>query len=633
MLNLEEYKTIIRMEREYQGIINNTEYLNNLILEENKTINLGMNIGYFIKNEMLDRIENILLIYSVSVAYHYYDEIGYWPHFFEICGLKGTTKYDSQVGYTIESTLADKGYLEYKREGPFRYVGAILEQTGITKRSIPKYVDIIKILYIKYKHEENLFKLKDYFDEYLEIIDCPKYLKGYLKDKAGWEFTLHVLKIVDYVLKGTLKTGDIYDIRGFYPGFWEEFFYLYRLEHENIGKIYKPKFHKEKTRKPSIDLNKEISLEWKHKPDYISKDGNYSIFYSNMPEIKIKNKYLLDNNIYFLFLDIGFGPKRIRDGDQFIKFLEDEPCVIGEIWAEPFDRKSKNFNQTKVEPIRFCYISKDHVVLPTSMYKSGETITVKILTKKVQLLDCETSQENSDVFIIPENFNEVKVKVKSNKFNIVFVLPINRTTSDILPKQKIYHQWREEVLDEKLGYFNSHIALLPEGKNLIRAWKLYRRNNKNSIKILNNIHGKDPMVKELKQILNCLLYLKKFRIKAISKELEHYSKGDFKEIIYTYKNYYSIIYDEPVKQGVTITDNILKSIPFLEEDKVLLKNINNIINGEKIEYNSWIELLLLYKMSINNGEEVDFYKSELKKTYKYIPSSPETGELLKDIYK
>ena len=77
----------------------------------------------------------------------------------------------------------------------------------------------------------------------------------------------------------------------------------------------------------------------------------------------------------------------------------------------------------------------------------------------------------------------------------------------------------------------------------------------------------------------------------------------------------------------------MKSIPFLEEDKVLLKNINNIINGEKIEYNSWIELLLLYKMSINNGEEVDFYKSELKKTYKYIPSSPETGELLKDIYK
>ncbi len=172
MLNLEKYKTIIRMEREYQEIINDTEYLNNLILEENKTINLGMNIGYFIKNEMLDRIENILLIYSVSVAYHYYDEIGYWPHFFEICGLKGTTKYDSQVGY------------------------AILEQTGITKRFIPKYVDIIKILYIKYKHEENLFKLKDYFDEYLEIIDCPKYLKGYLKDKAGWEFTLHVLVFV-----------------------------------------------------------------------------------------------------------------------------------------------------------------------------------------------------------------------------------------------------------------------------------------------------------------------------------------------------------------------------------------------------------------------------------------------------
>lgn len=106
MLNLEEYKVIIRMEREYQEIINNTEYLNNLILEENQMRNLGMNIGYFIENEMLDRIENILLIYSVSVAYHYYDEIGYWPHFFEICGLKGATKYGAQVGHAIESTFS-----------------------------------------------------------------------------------------------------------------------------------------------------------------------------------------------------------------------------------------------------------------------------------------------------------------------------------------------------------------------------------------------------------------------------------------------------------------------------------------------------------------------------------------------
>ena len=170
MLNLEEYKAIIRMERKYGGIINDTEYLNSWILEENQIRNLGMNIGYFIENELLDRIENILLIYSVSVAYHYYDEIGYWPHFFEICGLERTAKYGVQVGHAIESTLVDKGYLEYKREGPFRYVGAILEQTGITKRSIPKYVSIIKNVHLRYKHGENVCELKDYLYYYFDII-------------------------------------------------------------------------------------------------------------------------------------------------------------------------------------------------------------------------------------------------------------------------------------------------------------------------------------------------------------------------------------------------------------------------------------------------------------------------------
>ena len=38
-----------------------------------------------------------------------------------------------------------------------------------------------------------------------------------------------------------------------------------------------------------------------------------------------------------------------------------------------------------------------------------------------------------------------------------------------------------EVLDEKLGYFNSHIALLPEGKNL-KSMKLYEETTKIPLK-------------------------------------------------------------------------------------------------------------------------------------------------------
>lgn len=199
-----------------------------------------------------------------------------------------------------------------------------------------------------------------------------------------------------------------------------------------------------------------------------------------------------------------------------------------------------------------------------------------------------------------------------------------------LSKDEFYEEWKEEVLDEKSLFYNSYIASLPEGRILTRVWRLYRNNNENSIVVLQNVKGSNEIVEELKQILICLLYLKNFRINIIGDELDKYVEGNFTDIINTYKNYHSIIYDKEVISSHLIEEEKLNFIPFLEEDKKMIRNLNYIIHDKKTDNNSWIELLLLNKIEIKKGNKDNVYEEQLKKLYKYIPISPEKGEILKD---
>ncbi|MSS44171.1 hypothetical protein FYJ27_10685 [Anaerosalibacter bizertensis] len=640
MLELKEYRRIMDIEREYKGRIENTSYLNSLILTEDEIWDIGKYLGYFISNNDFKRMENVLLVYSVSIAYHYYDDTGYWPHFYKYCGLTGNIVYNEEIGQVIEFVLMNKGYLEFNRVGPFRYVGAILEQTGITKRSIPIFAEIVRTTLGKNSYRRNDIKSKTDFKYYLESINCPDYLKKYLIDESGWKFTIQVFKIMDYLNKKILTIEDIFEIRGFYPGFWEEFFkyfHLYKFDKRKVN--ISPIIDHGRTEKQVFDFNKELTLRWASKPDYMSEDGKYNIFYLKLPELNIENKYLLDNKIYFLFYDIGSGPQRVKDVDRLMNYIKEEPCTIGEIWAEPFDRRNTKFDTEPFKPLKFCYISKKHTKLPISKYKDEKDIILESNTDKLEFIGCFKYKDNPNFYMIPKGLEKIKIKVKHYKYSTSFILPIKwisepRTSlRKANNKEGLYEEWKEDVLNKRGMFFKSEIASLPEGKNLTRAWKLYRNNNIKAIGILKNIKGVDKIVDELKQVLICLLYLKNFRINIIEDEIGRYAEGNFADILLTYKNYRSIIYGDKLISSSLIKEDVFNLIPFLKEDKELIKNINYIIHNKKIDNYSWVELVLMYKIEVKKGNRNNIYRDELKRIYKYIPDSPEKGELLKDLHK
>lgn len=217
------------LEEKYSRILDKSHFAGDVVLSESELIEICNNmrnyLGYILSNEL----NNLLLIVAVNIAYFYYDDKGFWKHFYEVCKFEWNTIPAEKVGEKIEKALLDKKLLKYKRSGPFRYVGAILEQTGITNCNILPYArlmqEIIEVYRIKNLRDITYQKYK-YMVEYSE---CSKYLKEYLLDESGWDFTLYILKMLYYIENKTISINDLDEFKGMHPGFWREFFKYYSL--------------------------------------------------------------------------------------------------------------------------------------------------------------------------------------------------------------------------------------------------------------------------------------------------------------------------------------------------------------------------------------------------------------------
>ncbi|MBW1707854.1 MAG: hypothetical protein JRJ86_22295 [Deltaproteobacteria bacterium] len=87
--------------------------------------------------------KTVLVVLAVNCAYFEYDDCGFWVHFLSRIGLSGRNDLQENIGSIIENYLFAKQFLDKKRKGPFRYVGAILEQCGVTKRYLPRFAEFI----------------------------------------------------------------------------------------------------------------------------------------------------------------------------------------------------------------------------------------------------------------------------------------------------------------------------------------------------------------------------------------------------------------------------------------------------------------------------------------------------------
>jgi len=195
-----------------------------------------------LENEALTQGEKdvLLAVIAVNVAYYYYDEQGYWVHFCEKINEQHDNNRTNQIGFEIESSLRNIHFYRTERTGIFRYVGAILEQCGITLRCLPDFVQILNGCIEKYGYELSYYKYK----QYTSSQQCSQYLKDYLLDPAGWEFIKDVAKNLRQYKAGVISRESLVNATGYRPGFWAELLSRLnsgRLPSTEINRISRPK--------------------------------------------------------------------------------------------------------------------------------------------------------------------------------------------------------------------------------------------------------------------------------------------------------------------------------------------------------------------------------------------------------
>ena len=131
--------------------------------------------------------KNVLVVLAVNCAYFEYDDDGFWVHFLSRIGLADRNDLQGNIGSIIEDYLFTNHFLDKKKEGPFRYVGAILEQCGVTRRYLPRFAEFLKSGADKYSWEGLIIISKFSYEQLLPEEGMSSYFRKLLAYTAGGE--------------------------------------------------------------------------------------------------------------------------------------------------------------------------------------------------------------------------------------------------------------------------------------------------------------------------------------------------------------------------------------------------------------------------------------------------------------
>ncbi|MGB9825609.1 MAG: hypothetical protein ACPLRU_02950, partial [Desulfofundulus sp.] len=225
---MEQAKNVLALAAEWEKVLGNSRYAAEICLDEDTMVWLARELGQYLDSNMYippdddRRYEIALVVLAVNCAYHYYDDEGFWPHFCRLLGIENTYANRERIGKIIERQLQLLGLKQLERKGPFRYVGAILEQCGISKRYVVPFAGVIKELKGGNPWNAVLTMGQEEFWRRVDMFNCSRYLKDFLKDTAGWRFTIQVCHLLMLYEIGVMPLEDLKGLPGYQLGFWEE---------------------------------------------------------------------------------------------------------------------------------------------------------------------------------------------------------------------------------------------------------------------------------------------------------------------------------------------------------------------------------------------------------------------------
>jgi hypothetical protein len=164
----------------------------------------------------------IRVVFSVNCAYYAQDG-GFWKYLCALLGYEDTAQLETVLGRQIEESLTYFGFLGRPRCGPFRCVGPLLEQAGVTLRSMRNFTETLD--HAAKGDWDRLLSLT--FHQFRRVVDdlTPgTYLGLFLKDdsRTGWTFARDVARSIRQHERGLLSWQDLQQLPGYRPGFWKE---------------------------------------------------------------------------------------------------------------------------------------------------------------------------------------------------------------------------------------------------------------------------------------------------------------------------------------------------------------------------------------------------------------------------
>ena len=223
-------KDINDLEKVWASQIPDYEYLVELVLTYDEYENycrlyreklVFLQSGYFPRPRF--PYKTVLVVLAVNCAYFEYDEVGFWVHFLSRLGLADRNDLQETIGSIVEDYLFEHQFLSEKREGPFCYVGAIIEQCGVTKRYLPRFAEFLKTGANRYGWPGLSIISKSSYEKLLPEEGMSRYLHKFLADTAGWKFVKDVARSIDRSRQHPVPSKFLESLKGFRPSFWKEF--------------------------------------------------------------------------------------------------------------------------------------------------------------------------------------------------------------------------------------------------------------------------------------------------------------------------------------------------------------------------------------------------------------------------
>lgn len=215
---------LIQQEVTWKSEINSVSYIGELTLEKSAVDALCRELGTNAAHRPMT-----LTVLAVNCAYYYLDNDGFWTHFCAKLGVDHSSSNTQILGYHIEKYLKTINKRFRERSGPNRYVGAILEQSGITRKQLPKFVGFIKDLDRTYKWDGVLGLDYNRYRSEIPTTLGSKYLLNFLNDESGWEFVKDVARHLSQRERGLIEISELEKVKGYHPSFWAEVTGLLKL--------------------------------------------------------------------------------------------------------------------------------------------------------------------------------------------------------------------------------------------------------------------------------------------------------------------------------------------------------------------------------------------------------------------